>query len=130
MASVFSKIIQGEIPCYKIAENEYCISFLDIQPIVKGHTLVVPKLEVDYIFDLPDDIYTHLHLFTKKVALALKKAIPCQRVCTAVIGLEVPHTHIHLIPTNHIHDVNFTNPRLKFSPDEYRQIAQEIQKYL
>lgn len=130
MASVFTKIIKGEIPCYKIAENEYCISFLDIQPICKGHTLVVPKLEVDYMFDLPDEVYTELHLFAKKIAIALKKAIPCQRICTAVIGLEVPHTHIHLIPANSIHDANFTNPRLKFTPQEYQDIVKDIQQYL
>lgn len=130
MASIFTKIINGEIPCYKIAENEHCISFLDIQPIAKGHALVVPKLEVDYMFDLPDDTYTELHLFAKKIAVALKKAIPCERICTAVIGMEVPHTHIHLIPANSIHDVNFTNARLKFTPDEYHNIVKEIQQYL
>lgn len=129
MASIFTKIIQGQIPCYKIAENEHCISFLDIQPIAKGHALVIPKLEIDYIFDLPDGVYTELHLFAKKVAVAIKKAIPCERICTAVIGMEVPHAHIHLIPANSIHDVNFTNPRLKFSPEEYQQIAASIQKY-
>lgn len=130
MASVFTKIIQGQLPCYKIAENEHCISFLDIQPIAKGHTLVVPKVEVDYMFDLPDNVYVELHLFAKKIAAALKKAIPCQRICTAVVGFEVPHTHIHLIPANTIHDVNFTNPRLKFTPDEYQRIAAQIQQYL
>ncbi|MDW8302544.1 MAG: HIT family protein [Bacteroidia bacterium] len=130
MASVFTKIIQGQLPCYKIAENEHCISFLDIQPIARGHTLVVPKVEVDYMFDLPDNVYVELHLFAKKIAAALKKAIPCQRICTAVVGFEVPHTHIHLIPANTIHDVNFTNPRLKFTPDEYQRIAAQIQQYL
>jgi len=130
MASIFTKIINGEIPCYKIAENEHFISFLDIQPITKGHSLVIPKLEVDYMFDLPDDIYTGLHLFAKKIAVALKKAIPCERICTAVVGLEVPHTHIHLIPANSIHDVNFTNPRLKFTSDEYNAIIKSIQEHL
>jgi len=130
MASIFTKIIKGEIPCYKIAENEHFISFLDIQPITKGHSLVIPKLEVDYMFDLPDDIYTGLHLFAKKIAVALKKAIPCERICTAVVGLEVPHTHIHLIPANSIHDVNFTNPRLKFTFDEYNAIIKNIQEHL
>ncbi|MCS7029517.1 MAG: HIT family protein [Bacteroidia bacterium] len=130
MASIFTKIIQGQLPCYKIAENEHCISFLDIQPIARGHTLVVPKVEVDYMFDLPDNVYVELHLFAKKIAAALKKAIPCQRICTAVVGFEVPHTHIHLIPANTIHDVNFTNPRLKFTPDEYQRIAAQIQQYL
>jgi histidine triad (HIT) family protein len=130
MASIFTKIINGEIPCYKIAENEHFISFLDIQPVTKGHSLVIPKLEVDYMFDLPDDIYTGLHLFAKKIAVALKKAIPCERICTAVVGLEVPHTHIHLIPANSIHDVNFTNPRLKFTSDEYNAIIKSIQEHL
>jgi len=130
MASIFTKIINGEIPCYKIAENEHFISFLDIQPVTKGHSLVIPKLEVDYMFDLPDDIYTGLHLFAKKIAVALRKAIPCKRICTAVVGLEVPHTHIHLIPANSIHDVNFTNPRLKFTSDEYNAIIKSIQEHL
>lgn len=130
MASIFTRIINGEIPCYKITENEHCIAFLDIQPVSKGHTLIVPKEEVDYLFDLPDETYTELHLFAKKVAFALRKAVPCERICTAVIGMEVPHAHIHLIPANSIHDVNFTNPRLKFSPDEYNHILKTVQKYL
>lgn len=126
MASIFTKIIQGQIPCYKIAENENFISFLDVQPLVKGHTLIVPKQEIDYIFDMEDALYTEMHLFAKKVAIAVKKAIPCKRITTAVIGLEVPHVHIHLVPVQSIHDMNFTNARLHFTPEEYQSIAQSI----
>jgi len=128
MASLFTKIIDREIPGHIVAEDEDFIAFLDIMPLVKGHLLVVPKVEVDYIFDLEDNIYMGLHLFAKKVALALKKAIPCTRIGTAVIGLEVPHVHIHLVPMNIIDDLNFTRPKLKLSHEELAQIAASIRK--
>lgn len=128
MASLFTKIINREIPGHIVAEDEDFIAFLDIMPLVKGHLLVVPKVEVDYIFDLEDNIYMGLHLFAKKVALGLKKAIPCTRIGTAVIGLEVPHVHIHLVPMNIIDDLNFTRPKLKLSHEELTQIAASIRK--
>lgn|SRR5690554_846021 len=128
MASLFTKIINREIPGHIVAEDEDFIAFLDIMPLVKGHLLVVPKVEVDYIFDLEDNIYMGLHLFAKKVALGLKKAIPCTRIGTAVIGLEVPHVHIHLVPMNIIDDLNFTRPKLKLSHEELAQIAASIRK--
>ncbi|MCG9881794.1 MAG: HIT family protein [Bacteroidia bacterium] len=126
MASIFSKIIAGEIPCYKIAENENYLAFLDINPLTKGHTLVIPKTEIDYIFDLPTELYSGLHLFAKEVAVALKKGIACQRVGVCVMGMEVPHAHIHLIPFNQMHEMNFSNPKLKLSSEEMQQIAAEI----
>lgn len=130
MSSIFSKIISGEIPCYKIDENEFCIAFLDISPLVKGHTLIVPKKEVDLYFDLDDDLYLQVNLMAKKVAKALKKAIPCIRIGEAVIGLEVPHAHVHLVPLNQISDLNFKNERLKLTSDEYEQISEKIKSYL
>ena len=130
MPSVFSKIIAGEIPCYKIAENEHYIAFLDVFPLKKGHTLVVPKQEVDYIFDLDDSIYTGLMLFSKEIAEAIKKAIPCNRIALSVMGLEVPHAHVHLIPMNTMNDVNFSNEKLKLSKEEFEQIASEIRQYI
>lgn len=126
MSSVFSKIIAGEIPCYKIAENENYLAFLDIFPLKKGHVLVVPKKEVDYIFDLDDIAYSGLMAFSKQVALAIKKTIPCNRVGVAVIGLEVPHAHVHLIPINIDNDMNFANVKLKLAKEEFEQIAKEI----
>lgn len=126
MASIFSKIIAGEIPCYKVAESEYCLAFLDINPIVKGHVLVIPKLEIDYLFDLENESYIQLHLFAKKVAIALKKAIPCNRIGTSVIGLEVPHAHIHLIPINEEKDMSFSNKKIIMSNAEFIEIANEI----
>jgi len=128
MASVFTKIINGEIPAYKVAENEQFLAFLDISPLTEGHTLIIPKKEVDYLFDLDDDTYTALHMFAKKVAIALKKAIPCVRIGTSVIGLEVPHAHIHLIPMNSMKDVNFANPKLKLSSERMLEIARCISK--
>lgn len=128
MASLFSKIINGEIPSYKIAENEFCYAFLDIFPLHAGHTLVVPKKEVDYLFDLPDAEYQELMSFSKRVAHAVGKAIPCKRVGVAVIGLEVPHAHIHLIPINEVSDIDFSRPKLKFEEEEMKQIAAKIQK--
>ncbi|MBY0427219.1 MAG: HIT family protein, partial [Cytophagales bacterium] len=111
MASIFTKIIQGEIPCYKIDETDDFIAFLDVFPLVLGHTLVVPKKEIDYIFDIEDSQLAHLHVFAKKVAKAVGKAIPCKRVGMAVIGLEVPHAHIHLVPMQTADDLNFTRPK-------------------
>lgn len=126
MPSVFSKIICGDIPCYKIAENENFIAFLDVFPLKKGHTLIVPKKEVDYIFDLDDTTYEGLLAFAKQVAIALKKAIPCNRIGMSVIGLEVPHAHIHLIPINSTNDMNFSNEKLKLSKEEFEEIAFQI----
>ena len=118
MASIFTKIVNREIPCYKIGENDYFLAFLDVNPLVAGHTLVIPKKEVDYIFNLDEEAYTGLWSFAKKVALTVDKAIPCKRVVVSVIGIEVPHTHIHLIPLNTIQDCNFSNPKIKLPEDE------------
>jgi histidine triad (HIT) family protein len=126
MATVFTKIIKGEIPCYKIAEDENYFAFLDINPLRAGHTLVVPKKETDYIFDLDDNQISGIMLFSKKVAAAIRKAIPCNRIGVAILGLEVPHAHIHLVPMDSMEDVNFRNPKLKFSPEEFREIAANI----
>ena len=130
MASIFSRIVAGEIPCYKVAEDDNYFAFLDIGPMVKGHTLVIPKREVDYIFDLEDDELAGLHLFAKKVAKALKAAFPCQRIGMAVLGMEVPHTHIHLIPLQKESDMLFSNPKLSFTPDEMAEIAAKIREQL
>ncbi|MBK6983419.1 MAG: HIT family protein [Bacteroidetes bacterium] len=130
MASIFSKIIAGDIPCYKIAENDDFIAFLDVFPLKKGHTLVVPKKEVDYIFDLDQEIYSGLMNFSKQVAVAIKQAVPCNRISVGVFGLEVPHAHVHLIPMNTMNDVNFANEKLKLSKEEFEQIASEIRKYI
>lgn len=126
MPTIFSKIIQGEIPSYKIAENEKFYSFLDIAPLTKGHTLVVPKIENDYIFELDDKTLGELMIFSKKVALAIEKNINCKRIGMAVIGLDVPHTHVHLVPLNTIDDLDFSKERIQLTPDEFRQIASEI----
>jgi histidine triad (HIT) family protein len=126
MASIFSKIVKGEIPCYKIAESEDYLAFLDVLPLKKGHVIVIPKKEVDYIFDLDDTLYEGLMTFSKKVARALKTAVPCKRVTMHVIGLEVPHTHVHLVPTNTINDCTFTGERLKFTQEEFEQTATAI----
>ena len=128
--TIFSKIIAGEIPCYKIAEDDRFFAFLDINPLSKGHTLVVPKLEEDYIFNLDDDMLSGMILFAKKVALALEKSVPCLRIGVAVIGLEVPHAHIHLIPITREADMNFKNPKLKLEPDEMNSIAEGIRQHL
>lgn len=125
MASIFTKIIQGEIPCYKVAEDNDNFAFLDIFPLAKGHVLVVPKMEVDYIFDLSDEKYLSLQMFCKRVALALKQAVPCTRIGTAVVGLEVPHAHIHLIPLHH-RAINFDDPKLKLEKEELEMIAEKI----
>lgn len=126
MASIFTRIISGEIPCYKIAEDDRFFAFLDISPLAKGHTLVVPKAEVDYIFDIEDEHHKDLWNFAKKVAQALKKAVPCKRIGIAVIGLEVPHAHIHLIPMNKVSDMNFASPKLSFPASEMEETAQKI----
>ena len=130
MASLFTKIINREIPGHIVAEDERYIAFLDISPLVVGHTLVVPKKEIDYIFDIDDDTLAGLQLFSKKVALALKKAIPCTRIGVAVIGLEVPHTHVHLVPLNSMDDLNFTRPKLKPSQDALTAAADKIRAAL
>jgi len=119
MATIFTRIINGEIPCYKIAEDENYFAFLDINPLKAGHTLVVPKQETDYFFDLEDDLLAGLIVFSKKVAKAIESVIPCNRIAMAVVGLEVPHVHVHLIPMDTMNDVNFKNPKLKFTPEEY-----------
>ncbi|NDV82219.1 HIT family protein [Bacteroides sp. 51] len=126
MATIFSRIIAGEIPSYKIAENNKFYAFLDINPLVKGHTLVVPKQEVDYIFDLDDETLAEMHVFAKSVARAIEKAIPCKKVAVSVIGLEVPHAHIHLIPINKESDIIISNPKLKLSSEEFATIAKAI----
>lgn len=123
-------IVAGEIPCYKVAEDERFFAFLDINPLAKGHTLVIPKQEVDYIFDLSDDDLGAMQVFAKKVALAIAKAFPCIKVGQAVLGLEVPHAHIHLVPMQSEKDMLFTNPKLKLSPDEFSQIAAAIREQL
>ena len=130
MATIFSKIVAGEIPSYKVAENDRFYAFLDINPLQKGHTLVIPKREVDYIFDLEDEELAAMHLFAKKVAKALKAAFPCQRIGMAVLGMEVPHTHIHLIPLQKESDMLFSNPKLSFTPEEFAEIAAKIREQL
>ena len=130
MSTIFSKIVKGEIPCYKIAEDDRYFAFLDINPLQEGHTLVIPKQEVDYIFDLDDEILAGLSVFAKKIALALDKAIPSKRVGVAVLGLEVPHAHIHLIPLQSEGDINFSNPKLKFTTEEFVAIADKIKSHL
>jgi histidine triad (HIT) family protein len=129
MASIFTRIVQGEIPCYKIAENKHFLAFLDVNPLVKGHTLVIPKKEQDYIFDLEDDLFVGLHLFAKEVAIQLKKKIACKRIGVAVIGLEVPHAHIHLIPLNQMDDMNFNREKLTLSSEELASLAEELKMF-
>ena len=126
MASIFTKIVNGEISCYKVAEDEHFLAFLDIFPLVPGHTLVIPKVETDYLFDLDDQNYAGLMLFSKRVAIALKKAIPCKKVGVAVLGLEVPHAHIHLVPLNSESDINFSKPKLKLTNEEFADISAKI----
>ena len=129
MAYIFTRIVQGEIPCYKIAENEHYMAFLDVNPLVKGHTLVIPKREQDYLFDLEDDSFVGLHLFAKEVAIQLKKHIACKRIGVAVIGIEVPHAHIHLIPLNEMDDMNFNRKKLSLSPEELTIIAGRLKMF-
>lgn len=130
MASIFSKIVAGDIPCYKIAENDQFFAFLDINPLAKGHTLVIPKQETDYLFDLDDEQYKDLFLFAKKIAAAIKKTIPCRKVGIAVVGLEVAHAHIHLIPLNDVYDIDFKKEKLKLEPEEFEKIALGITRVL
>ncbi len=130
MASIFTRIVNGEIPCYKVDETPNCFAFLDIQPLVKGHTLVIPKQEIDYIFNVDDALLAEMHIFSKKVAKAIEKAIPCKRIGVTVIGLEVPHAHIHLIPINNVSDMNFARPKLTPSQEELAAVCQSIRRYL
>ncbi len=126
MATIFTRIIEGEIPSYKIAEDEHFLAFLDINPLAKGHTLVVPKKEVDYLFDLDDDTYQALWLFAKKVADALNRTMTCEWIGVAVVGLEVPHAHIHLVPINGVYDIDFSKEKLQLGADEFEMIAKRI----
>jgi histidine triad (HIT) family protein len=126
MSTIFSKIISGEIPCYKVAENDTFLAFLDINPLQKGHVLVIPKIELDYIFDLDDSILGDLFIFSKVVAKKIKNAFPCEKIGVSVIGLEVPHAHIHLVPMNKMNDMNFSNSKLNLSEDELRSCAESI----
>ncbi|AXT18385.1 HIT domain-containing protein [Flavobacteriaceae bacterium AU392] len=129
MASIFTKIVNGEIPCYKIAETDDFLAFLDVNPNAKGHTLCIPKKEVNKIFDLDEEIYIELMRFSRKVALAIEKAIPCKRIGISVIGLEVPHVHVHLIPLHSMEDARFIN-KTALTPEEFQKTATEIQSYL
>ena len=126
MSSIFTKIVLGEIPCYKVAENDKFLAFLDITPIKKGHVLVIPKMEVDYIFDLEDELLSEMILFAKTVAIKMKKILPCKKVGVTVIGLEVPHAHIHLVPMNVLNDMNFANPKMSFEKLEFEELANQL----
>ena len=126
--SIFTKIIKGEISCFKVLENEDFIAFLDVNPVNKGHTLVVPKLQIDYVYDLPEDIFSKLFIFSKKVAQMLKNSFNCNRIGISIVGLEVPHAHIHLIPINKIEDMNFERPRVNYSKDDFELILKKIQE--
>lgn len=128
MASIFTKIINGEIPSYKIAETEDFYAFLDINPLAKGHTLVIPKKEVDYLFDVDDDLLSGMLPFAKKVARAIESVVPCKRIGVTVIGLEVPHAHIHLIPINSLYDMDFKQPKLQLPDEEFEKIASDIRE--
>jgi len=125
MASIFSRIVAGEIPCYKVAETDECLAFLDVNPVVKGHVLCIPKKEVDYIFDLDDELFIKLHKFSRKVAKGLKKTCPCIKVGVAVVGIDVPHAHIHLMPLNNPGDLNFAH-HVKMDPEEMKDLAARI----
>jgi histidine triad (HIT) family protein len=126
MASIFTRIVEGEIPCHRVAETEDFLAFLDINPRREGHTLVIPKQEVDYLFDLEEPLYSGLHQFAKRVAKAIEAVVPCERIGVAVIGLEVPHVHIHLIPIVAIGDINFSRPPAQFTSEEYAALATRI----
>jgi histidine triad (HIT) family protein len=129
MPSIFSRIVSGDIPSYRVAENDNFLAFLDVMPLVPGHVLVIPKKEVDYIFDLNAEEYQDLWLFAQQVAKGLKQAIPCKRVGIAVIGLEVPHAHIHLVPMNEVGDINFTRPKMSPTAEELGAVAEKIRTY-
>lgn len=126
MATIFTKIVNGEIPSYKIAEDENYYAFLDINPLAKGHTLVIPKKEIDYFFDLEDNLLANMMVFAKRVSKAIEQVIPCKRIGIAVLGLEVPHAHVHLVPLNKESDINFFNEKLKLSPEEFQEITKKI----
>jgi histidine triad (HIT) family protein len=128
MSTIFSKIVTGEIPSHKVAENEQFLAFLDINPLAQGHTLIIPKKEIDYIFDMDDEWFCEFQLFAKQVARAIKKVIPCEKIGVAVIGLEVAHAHIHLVPINSIYDLDFGKPKLKLTSEELSGIAEAISK--
>ncbi|MDZ4749679.1 MAG: HIT family protein [Saprospiraceae bacterium] len=130
MPTIFSKIITGEIPCYKVAEDDRCLAFLDIRPVVFGHTLVIPKVEINYIFDMEDEYLAHLHVFAKRVAHVLGEEVPCLRIGVMVAGLEVPHAHIHLIPMQAIADLSFTNPRPEFSQEAMQELTARLNSRL
>ena len=126
MASIFTKIIRGEIPCYKVAEDEQFFAFLDIRPLARGHTLVIPKAEVDYIFELEDELLGDMIRFSKKLGLAIEKVVPCKRMGMTVLGLEVPHAHIHLVPINSVYDIDFKKPPVEMDQDEFIELAAKI----
>jgi histidine triad (HIT) family protein len=126
MATLFSRIISGEIPCYKIAENDKFFAFLDVQPVAKGHTLVIPKVEVDYIFDLDDQTIGEMNVFAKEIAHKIKKVVPCVKIGVAVIGLEVPHAHMHLVPMNSVGDLSFTKERIQLTQQEFIELAENL----
>jgi len=128
MATIFSRIVKGEIPSYKIAEDDKYFAFLDINPLAEGHTLVIPKIEVDYLFDLDDETLAGLTIFSKRVAKAIEKVIPCKRIGVAVLGLEVPHAHIHLVPLNKESDIDFFKPKLKLTPERFKELTEKISK--
>ncbi len=130
MASIFTKIVNGEIPAYKVAETDDFLAFLDIRPLNPGHTLVIPKQEIDYLFDLPDDLYVGLQLFAKEVGKAIEQVVDCKRIGTAVVGLEVPHCHIHLIPINEVGDLSFAKPPVSMEPEEMKELAEKIRAKL
>lgn len=130
MPTIFSKIVRGEIPCYKIAETDNYLAFLDVFPLVRGHALVIPKKETDYLFDMEDEEFAGLQLFSKKVAGAIEKAVPCKRIGVVVIGLEVPHAHIHLIPINNVNDINFSRSKLNLPKEEMKEIAKNIRAHI
>jgi histidine triad (HIT) family protein len=130
MPTIFTKIADGDIPSYRVAEDDRFFAFLDINPVAKGHVLVIPKKEIDYLFDIEDDLFQDFFIFAKKVATGLKKAIPCEKVGLVVIGLEIPHAHIHLIPLHTMDDVNFSKPKLKFTPEEFKKIAAKVTEAL
>ena len=128
MTTVFSKIVKGEIPSYRIAEDDRFYAFLDIFPLAKGHTLVIPKKEIDYLFDMEDELLAEMNVFAKKIARAIETVVPCKRIGVAVLGLEVPHAHIHLIPINSEADISFSRPKLKFSEEEFMKLAENISR--
>ena len=128
MSSIFSKIVSGELPSYKVAEDDRFLAFLDITPLAEGHTLVIPKQEIDYIFDMDDELLADLHVFAKQVAVKLRAAVPCKRIGVAVIGLEVPHTHIHLVPLQTVADLNFAAPKKEFTGEQLNAIAERIRQ--